>query len=45
MVKSLLQAWASIKIITAHGDGGGPHLEATSVRKVCGSNLSVRVAI
>ena len=28
-VKSLLQAWASIRIITIHGDRGGPPLEAT----------------
>ena len=44
-VKSLLQARASIRIITIHGNGGGPLLEATSVRKVCSSNLSIRVAI
>ena len=31
---SLLQARASIRIITVHGDGGGPLLEATSARKV-----------
>ena len=34
-VISLLQARASIRIITFHGDGGGPLLEATSARKVC----------
>ena len=28
----LLQGWASIRIITLHGDGGGPLLEATSAR-------------
>ena len=39
-VKSLLQAKVSIRIITVHGDGGEPLLEATS-----SSNLSVRVAI
>ena len=44
-MKSLLQAWASIRTITVHGDGNGPLLEATSARKVCSSNLSVRVAI
>ena len=44
-VKSLLQAWASIRIITVHRDRGGPLSEATSARKVCSSNLSVRVAI
>ena len=44
-VKSLLQARASIRIITVHGDGGGRLLEITSARKVCSSNLSVRVAI
>ena len=44
-VKSLLQAWASIRIITVQGDEGGSLLEATSAIKVCSSNLSVRVAI
>ena len=44
-VISLLQALGSIRIITVHVDGGGPLLEATSVRKVCSSNISVRVAI
>ena len=32
-VKSLLQAQASIRIITIQRDGSGPLLEATSVRK------------
>ena len=44
-VTSLLQAWASITIITVHRDGGGPLLEITSGRKVCSSNLSIRVSI
>ena len=44
-VISLLQAQGSIRIIKVHGDGGGPLLEATSARKVCSSNLSIRVAI
>ena len=38
-VKSLLHARASIRIITNHGEGGEPLLEATS-----SSNISVRVA-
>ena len=33
-VKIILEARASIRIITFHGDGDGPLLEATSVRKV-----------
>ena len=39
-VKSLLQAWASIRIITVHRDGVGPLFEAASARK-SSSNLSV----
>ena len=41
----LLQARASIRIITVHGDGAEPLSEATSATKVCSSNLSIRVAI
>ena len=33
-VKILLQAGRFFRIITFHGDGGGPLLEATSERKV-----------
>ena len=44
-VKPLLQAQASVRIITVHGDGGGPLLEATNERKVCSFNLMVWVAI
>ena len=33
-VKIILEARASIRIITFHGDGDGPLLKATSVRKV-----------
>ena len=32
-VKILSEARAFIRIITIHGDGGGPLLEATSARK------------
>ena len=32
MLKLLLQAWVFIKIISVHGDGGGPLLEATNAR-------------
>ena len=46
IVISVLQARvSSIRIITVHGDGGGPLLEASGARKTCGSNLSLRVAI
>ena len=41
----LLQARASSRIISVHGDRGGPLLEATSARKVCSSNSLIRVAI
>ena len=44
-VISLLQARASIRIISNHRDGGGPLLEATSARKDCSFNLSERVPI
>ena len=33
-VKSLLEAWASVRIISFHRDGDWPLLEATSVTKV-----------
>ena len=40
-VKSLLQARVSIRIITVHRDGGGPLLEATSVKKVCVTPIEI----
>ena len=44
-VISPLQARASIRIITIYRAGGEPLLEATNLRQVCSSNLSIRVAI